>query len=215
MHDDGAAPGLAATKRVTCEGLPTGRTDLIRNGELVGLLSSYYESERILRDPQGGQKLGADPAELADALAPRNGFRFSRGGGRHFDSVPGTAATNVVIEAADGGQTPGDLLAAVGDGIYIGRIWYTYPVNGFSSGDFTCTVIGDSYVIRDGKLAEPVKPNTLRINHNTLQLLGDVAAVGAERTATIVWMSDQITYAPEMAVRGVRFDEIGEFMDGV
>lgn len=214
MYDDGAAEGMAATKRITCEGLPTGRTDLMRNGELVGLLSSDYEYQRILRDPNGAKKLGADPNEYRSALAPRNGFRFGRGGGRHFDSPPGTAATNVVIESGES-ATAEDLRETVRNGLYIGRIWYTYPVNGFSSGDFTCTVIGDSYVIRDGVIAEPVKPNTLRINHNTLKLLRDVVGVASERTGTIVWMSDQITYAPEMAVRGVHFDEIAEFMESV
>ena len=120
----------------------------------------------------------------------------------------------MVIEGA-GSATAEDLRETVRNGLYIGRIWYTYPVNGFSSGDFTCTVIGDSYVIRDGVIAEPVKPNTLRINHNTLKLLRDVVGVASERTGTIVWMSDQITYAPEIAVRGIHFDEIAEFMESV
>src|SRR3990172_8144839 len=42
--DDGAAAGLVGSKGITCEGLPTGRTDLIKDGRLVGLLSNYYQT---------------------------------------------------------------------------------------------------------------------------------------------------------------------------
>jgi PmbA protein len=36
-----------------------------------------------------------------------------------------------------------ELLRRVGNGPYIGRIWYTYPINGARAGDFTCTVTAD------------------------------------------------------------------------
>lgn len=212
VYDDGAAPGLAASKRITCEGLPTGRTDLIKGGVLVGLLANDYEHQRILRDPNARQKLGVDPREHIAALAPRNGFRFGRGGGRHFDSPPGVSATNLVIES-DSGESSADLIRKVRNGLYIGRIWYTYPVNGFSTGDFTCTVIGDSFVIRDGKLAEPIRPNTVRINHNTHKVLNNVLGVTESRQGTVLWAADQIVYAPEVAVRGVSVSEIAGYMD--
>ena len=65
-----------------------------------------------------------------------------------------------------------ELLARVRDGLYVGRIWYTYPINGLRAGDFTCTVVGDSFTIRDGRLAAPLKAKTLRINDNVTRLLG-------------------------------------------
>jgi hypothetical protein len=36
-----------------------------------------------------------------------------------------------------------ELLRRVGNGLYIGRICYTYPINGPRAGVFTCTVIAD------------------------------------------------------------------------
>ena len=99
--DDGAAKGLVGSKGITCEGLPTGRTELIKDGRLVGLLANHYESQRMQRDPTAKEKLGVDPKDAASALVPRNGFRFARGGGRHFSSQPGIHATNVVV--------PGDI----------------------------------------------------------------------------------------------------------
>ena len=213
LCDDGAAAGFVGSKAITCEGLPTGRTDLIKNGVLVGLLSNHYESQRLQRDPQAKEKLGADPKEWASAFVPRNGFRFARGGGRNFDSQPGIHPTNVIV--------PGDvesteaLCRMVGDGIYIGRIWYTYPVNGLRAGDFTGTVVADSYLIKNGRLAEPVKPNTLRINENIRSVLSGVIGVTREGKPTLVWAADEIVYAPEIAVSKVHLDAIAEYMDTI
>ena len=58
VYDHGAMPGLAASRGITCEGLPTGRTDLIKDGVLVGLLSHWYDTQRLLRDPAAREKLG-------------------------------------------------------------------------------------------------------------------------------------------------------------
>ncbi|MFQ5882030.1 MAG: TldD/PmbA family protein [Candidatus Methylomirabilales bacterium] len=212
LYDHGAARDLVASKGITCEGLPTGRTDLIRGGNLVGLLSNSYESQRLLGDPRGEEKLGIEPKRGRKALVPRNGFRVGRGGGRHYDLPPGIAATNVVLEGRRA-HSPRQLLQLVGDGLYLGRIWYTYPINGLAAGDFTCTVVGDSYIIKDGKLLSPLKPNRVRINDNILKVLNNIVAVGRERRGTFAWGADEIVYAPEVAVDGVRITEIAEFVD--
>lgn len=212
LYDHGAARGLAASRGITCEGLPTGRTNLIRDGVLLGLLSNAYETQRLLRDPKGKEKLGVEPRRARKALVPRNGFRVGGGGGRHFNMPPGIAATNVILEGKQA-HTRRHLLALVADGLYIGRIWYTYPINGLAAGDFTCTVVGDSYLIKDGKLAKPLKPNTVRINDNILNIMNRIAAIGRERTETFTWAADEIIYAPEIVVEGVRITDIAGFAD--
>jgi PmbA protein len=201
-----------ASKGITCEGLPTGRTDLIRHGVLTGCLSSWYETQRLLHDPRRADKLGgADDAARASALVPRNGFR-SGGGGRQFDRRPGAAATNVVVEGANP-VSRDELLRRVGDGLYIGRIWYTYPINGLRAGDFTCTVVADSYIIRDGRIAEPLRPNTIRINDNIATFLNNVVGITKDVKGTLVWAADGVVYAPEIAVSDVRVDGIAGFME--
>src|SRR5438876_641195 len=95
------------------------------------------------------------------------------------------------------------------------RIWYTYPVNGLRAGDFTGTVVADSYVIKDGKLAEPIKPNTLRINENVHKFLNGVIGVAKEGKPTLVWAADEIVYAPEIAVEKVHIDAIAEYMETI
>ncbi len=214
LYDDGSRPGLAGSKTITDEGLPTGRTDLIKDGKLVGLLADHYNYRRILNDPRGREKLGVEPAAAAPALAPRNGFRAGNGGGRDFGAFPGIVPTNLIIEGQQG-HTAEELVQLVGDGIYIGRIWYTYAVNGFTAGDFSGTIVGDSYLIKDGKLAEPLKPNTLRMNDNIMQVINNILGIGAERVGTVRWSSAQVTWAPEVAVSDFHLEEIGEYMEEV
>jgi predicted Zn-dependent protease len=212
LYDDGARPGFMGSKGITCEGLPTGRTDLIRNGLFVGCLSSWYETQRLLRDPALAEKLGARGPAAAAALVPRNGFRFGAGGGRQFDTTPGVSASNVVLEGSESIGTE-ELLRRVGDGLYVGRIWYTYPINGLRAGDFTCTVVADSYIIRDGRIAAPLKANAIRINDNIATFLNNVVGVTRDVKGTIVWAADEVVYAPEVAVSSVRVDEIAGFME--
>src|SRR2546421_7592773 len=45
--DHGALPGLVGSKGITCEGLPTGRTDLIKEGVLVGCLRSEEHTSEL------------------------------------------------------------------------------------------------------------------------------------------------------------------------
>jgi PmbA protein len=213
IYDDGARPGLMGSKGITCEGLPTGRTDLITHGVLSGTLSNWYATQRLLRDPALGAKLGATGAAAAAALGPRNGFRFGVAGGRGFDTQPGVATTNIVVEGRD--AVPRDeLLRRVGDGLYIGRIWYTYAINGLRAGDFTCTVVADSYIIRNGRIVAPLKPNTIRINENIRTVLNNVVGFGKDTRGTIGWgTADEVVYTPEIAVSGVRIDAIAEFKE--
>jgi PmbA protein len=214
VYDHGARPGYMGSKGITCEGLPTGRTDLIQEGVLTGCLSNWYETQRLLRDPELHTKLGATGRVAATALTPRNGFRFGAAGGRQFDTPPGVSASNVVLE----GRNPvsrEELLRRVGHGLYIGRIWYTYPINGLRAGDFTCTVVGDSWVIRDGRLVAPLRANALRIDDNLARLLASIIGITADVKGTIVWAADEVVYAPEIAVTGVPVEAIAGFMESL
>jgi PmbA protein len=212
IYDHGSLPGFTGSKGITCEGLPTGRTDLVKNGILTGLLTNWYEAQRLLRDPHAPTKLGVDPGEARTGLVARNGFRFTAGGGRSFASPPSVAATNVFVEGTDG-TTLDELCRMVGDGLYVGRIWYTYPINGLQAGDFTCTVVGDSYLIRDGRIAVPLKANAVRISDNITSVLEGVLGVTAETKGTMVWAADEVVYAPSIAVAGLQVDEIASFVE--
>jgi PmbA protein len=202
LLDDPRAKNGPVRRRITCEGLPARSTRLIQNGRLVGLLSSYYERSRLLTDEHRGDKLGR--AATVDGLdfPPVNAYRLGEGGARRFDVQPGESGTNVIMKTA-GGQDEKALIAAVGDGLYIGRVWYTYPINGQRAGDFTCTVSGDSYLIRDGQLAAPLAPNCLRINANINQVFARPLAVGRKSEPALVWGAPEAYFVPAIAVEGV------------
>ena len=99
------------------------------------------------------------------------------------------------------------------NGLYVGRIWYTYPINGLRAGDFTCTVVADSYIIREGRLASPLRANAIRINDNIGRILDNIVGITKDVKGTIVWAADEVVYAPEIAVRGVRVDAIAGFRE--
>jgi PmbA protein len=214
LYDHGALRGAVGSKALTCEGLPTGRTDLIREGVLGSLLSSHYETQRLLRDPHGREKLGINPLEHPDTLTPRNGFRLSSRGVRQFDALPSVTATNVFIEGSVP-HTTESLLQLVGNGVYVGRIWYTYPMNGLRAGDFTCTVVADSYLIRNGQLGPPLQGNTIRITGNIRALLHNILGLTKRTRPILVWGSEEVVYAPELAVRELQLTEIAHFMESV
>ena len=196
VYDDGTIRGAIGSKKISCEGIFTGRTDLIHNGFLVGFLSNNYLAKKL--------------ESTFASFIPRNGFRYYNGG-RNHNIQPKICPTNIVIEGKE--EVPSQsLLSKINNGIYIGRIWYTYPINGLAAGDFTSTIIADSYLVRGGKIDKPLKPNTVRINNNITDILNNIIAVSKEKKQTIVWGGEAVVIAPEIAVQNVKLDNISDFM---
>ncbi|MEE9260122.1 MAG: metallopeptidase TldD-related protein [Candidatus Scalindua sediminis] len=197
IYDDGSIKGEIGSKRVTCEGLPTGRTDLISSGILVGFLANNYFAKKFTNNLY--------------SPVPRNGFRSSTGG-RQYKMKASISPTNVIIEG-NNETSKEELLNQVNDGVYIGRIWYTYPINGLAMGDFTSTIIADSFSIKNGKICDPLKPNTIRINTNIKGILNNIIGITKEKRSTLVWGSEEVVIAPEIAVSNVQLDNIAGFLD--
>jgi PmbA protein len=201
LADDPTMRSGAVIRAITCEGLGAKRVDLIRDGKLVGLMSNFYDSHRLATDEERAEKLGI-AAEPAPMFPPLSGYRLGEGGGRRFDQSPGSSGTNIVMKAREGIEDDA-VIRQVRDGLYIGRVWYTYPINGQRAGDFTCTISGDSYVIRNGRLAEPIAPNALRINSNIENVFRGVIAAGKRSHAAIVWGSSESFHVPALACEGI------------
>jgi PmbA protein len=209
LIDDPLARFGPVRRRITCEGIPAARSELVRDGRLVGLLSNFYDSHRLLTDEHRAEKLGPH-AEGALAFPPRSGYRLGESAARRFDSTPGSTGTNVIMRTRDG-MVEKEMVAAVGDGIYIGRVWYTYPINGQRAGDVTCTVSGDSYVIRNGRLAAPLAPNCLRINANIAELFTAPVAVGIRSEPAVVWGAPEAFFVPAIAADGITLSAVGAY----
>ena len=208
LIDDPVARESPLRRRTTCEGLPSGKTELIRGGRLVGLLSTFYDSHRLMSDEHRDEKLGPSAGELKTNFPPRSAYRLAEGAARRFDAHPRANATSVMMRTRNG-VDQASLLAAVSDGIYVGRVWYTYPINGQRAGDLTCTISGDSYVIRDGKLAAPLAPNCLRINANIEQIFANPLAISRESEPAVVWGAPELYFVPALAVKALTLTAIG------
>jgi PmbA protein len=97
----------------------------------------------------------------------------------------------------------------VGRGLYLGRLWYTYPINGLRAGDITGTAVADSFLIRDGRLAEPLAVNAVRVNDNIRRLLTAILGIGGETRRVAGWGADEVILAPPVAVADVPVEAIG------
>lgn len=202
LLDDPRTPRGAVLRRLSCEGIPTARTELIRSGKLVGLLASFYDAERLARD--GAPARAAAPIRVP----PRHGFRLASYGGRRFDVLPRPHPSNIFLRGA--GAIPDTrLLAELGNGIYVGRVWYTYPINGQRAGDFTCTISGDSYLVEKGRIVAPIQPNCLRINSHIDRVFRDPAAVGARLHTALVWGEPGVFYVPALIADAIPMARAG------
>ncbi len=196
VYDDGAIKGAIGSKKISCEGIPTGKTSLIHQGFLTGFLANHYLAKKF-------------DSRIASFI-PRNGFRFEKGK-RSYTQQPGIFPTNIVIEGKEEISSR-SLLSEINHGIYIGRIWYTYPINGLAAGDFTSTIIADSYVVKGGEIAHPLRPNTVRINSNIMDIIKNIIAISNDKRQTILWGNEEVVLAPEIAVQGVQLDSISGFI---
>ncbi len=137
----------------------------------------------------------------------RNGFRFG-GFGRNYDAEPSVYATNLVV--AGGNASQKELFETIQNGLYVDKIWYTYPVNGSMVSDFSSTIRGNSFVIRNGKLQRPLLPNTLRISDSLDNLFNNILAIGKEQKQGIEWGGNSVIISPELAVKGVKVQRIAK-----
>lgn len=190
ITDEGRRPGLLGSHIITGDGLPTGTTRLLDHGRLVGFLTDSYHAHKL--------------AERVGALPPHNGMRFATNG-QSFGMRPGIFPTNVTF-TSDAEETSEALLAPIPNGIYVGDLWYTYPQDGLHTGVFTGTVYGSSFCIRDGKLAQPIRPQTLRLHDNVLDLLQRITGISTARQAVPLATMQSLIVAPEVRCTQAHFE---------
>jgi predicted Zn-dependent protease len=97
------------------------------------------------------------------------------------------------------------LLDPLTDGIYVGGLWYTVPQGGLQTGEFTSTVIGPSFRIQQGKLAQPLRPGTLRLHDNLLDLLHRITGLSTTQQAIALATMQSLVLAPDIRCRQARF----------
>lgn len=210
MYDDATHPMGAASKAFSDDGYPTARVPLIENGRFAGFLTSDYYRKKLLAesDAELKEKLGPYGREwLHYNHIPRSGFRFGGGGGRMSSHEPSISATNLFISSAKPVSRT-ELLEKVKNGVYIGALWYTYPIAGYKAGEISGTAVADTFRIRNGKIAEPVRVNAIRIRANLRDIVKNIIGITVNPRPTILWASDEVTYAPEIGIRDIHLEAI-------
>ena len=181
MSDDGRLPGMLGSRTITGDGLPTGTTTLIEQGRLVGFLAEAYHAQHL--------------TGLVGAVVPRNGMRHATNG-QSFAMRPGIFPTNVTFASPDAMGLEA-LLAPIDQGLYVGDLWHTTTPQGLGTGAFASTVIGPSYAIRQGQLAEPVRPGTLSLQDNFLDLLQRLTGISTTQQPVVLATRQSLVLAPE------------------
>jgi predicted Zn-dependent protease len=211
VYDDGSVLGYGGSKGITCEGLPTGKTELIKNGKVVGYLTNDYFMKKVMSKPEKLKEVFgvSDPSEIK--LAPRNGFRFQTGG-RAYEMAPGIFTTNLFIPG-DPSIKEEDLIKGIKKGVLINRTWYLYPVGGHASPEFTGTVIGDSYIIENGEIVAPLEQNSLRIQDSLTRIFGEgnILGITGKAIPTMLWNSEGIVDAPYICLKSLNLQRIGKY----
>ncbi len=61
-------------------------------------------------------------------------------------------------------------------------------------------------------MGQPLKPNTIRINDNFIQLFQNIIGITRDKKPTLVWSAEETVVAPELAVRQLHVENIAEYM---
>ena len=149
LVSDPTDPGAFGAGHVDGEGLARRRVPLIEGGTLRG----------FLYDTASGRRAGRPSTGSAS---------------RTYSSTPGVGAPALTL--TPGTRSQAELVAAVGDGVYVQEVSGLHSGVNPVSGDFSVGATG--LAIRGGALAEPFREATIA---STLQrILLDVVEVGAD-----------------------------------
>ena len=133
LVDDGLLPAGIASAPFDDEGVASRTTNIIENGILRTLLFNAYAARKARVAPTG------------------NGRRGS------FKNAPGTSPTNLFVRP--GKRTRQELIAETGDGLYVMGVQGLHAGVSAVTGQFSAGAYG--LIIRNGKLAEPVREITI------------------------------------------------------
>ena len=169
LVDDPHIPNSLGAKTFDDEGVQTKPNHYIRNGIFENTYSDTYNAFKENTTSSG------------------NACRFGVPLGRATDPIPVCAPHNLTISSGD--QTQDEIIKDTKDGILVGRLWYTYPVNPIK-GDFSCTARSGIFEIKDGKVY-PIK--SVRIIHNLPILLQNISAIGNNSKVVLPWAGLPVT----------------------
>lgn len=166
LMDDPHSPDGIGSKSFDDEGTLTTPKYLIESGKFANVFSDCFNAFKEGFDSSGNASRPGSPM------------------GRDAHPIPIPSTHN--LKVIPGKMTKDDVIKDTKNGILIGRLWYTYPVNP-ERGDFSCTARSGIQIIKDGKITSPSKP--VRIIHNLQLLLKNISAIGNDLRNVLQWGS--------------------------
>lgn len=164
LMDDPHSPNGIGSKPFDDEGTLTIPKYLIESGKFTNIFSDCFNAFKEGFDSSGNASRPGSPM------------------GRDTQPIPIPSTHNLKVVA--GKATKNDIIKDTKNGILIGRLWYTYPVNP-ERGDFSCTARSGIRIIKDGKIIAPSKP--VRIIHNLQLLLKNISAICNDSRNVLQW----------------------------
>ena len=183
ITDNPHSPNGLGSKSFDDEGVPTIPHHYIKDGVFDSLYSDTYNALKENTTTSG------------------NACRLGVPLGRSTDPIPVSAPHNLTM--LSGSMSRDEIIKSTKNGILVGRLWYTYPVNPIK-GDFSCTARSGIQIIKDGKLY-PAKP--VRIIHNLPKLLQNISAIGNNLRTVLPWAAMPIT-CPTIKCDGISITPI-------
>ncbi|MEM4257048.1 MAG: TldD/PmbA family protein [Candidatus Diapherotrites archaeon] len=172
---------------LTDEGNPSGRVEIIKNGVFQNFLSNDYFFKK---------------RKEYEKFQPLNGYRTNRS----YSSEVSIMGRNFVVSKGDFSEE--ELLKEVNNGIYIGRIWYTYPINGSTSFDYSSTIRSDSFIIENGEISCALLPNSVRIIDSFSNFMKNIVALGKNLRQAHSWAQDELVITPKICLNEMNLKRI-------
>ena len=96
-------------------------------------------------------------------------------------------------------------MAPMTNGIYVGGLWATAFRRGAAPGDFVSTVVGPSFHIHGGELAQPLQPRVLHVQDNAFDVLQRLSGLSTLRRPVVLASGQSVVLAPELRCSRVSF----------
>lgn len=180
IYEDPLAREGVNSSTMDDEGVPSGRTPLVKAGVLEGYLYTLSSAAEA----------GAEPTSSA-----MRAERMSTT--RNYHHPPTTIARRLYIDSKDRVNDP---LKEAGEAIYVHYILGAHTSNA-SSGDFSVSSSNLLYV-KDGEVKYPVKP--LMLAGNMKELMKNICCLGGKRKEVPGSLTAVGLSTPEFVVEGVR-----------
>jgi len=189
VSDEPNLENTIGSRGINDEGNPTQKVQIIENGVMKNFLSNDYYSKK--------------KKEWAQFPA-FNGFRS--GTERSYYGDVGINGTNTVVKLGD--YSSDELVKEVKNGILVGRLWYTYPVNGYANPDFTSTIRGDSFIIENGEIVGALTPNSMRVLDSFDNFMQSIIGIGKKAKVKQAWAQEEVIVTPQIALSKFRLQRI-------